>query len=642
MTSALDHLKKYTTVVADTGDFEAIAAFQPQDATTNPSLILAATQKPQYARLMDEAIAYGKAKSSNPEEQLEWALDKLLVNFGVEILKVVPGRVSTEVDARLSFDKEATIAKALRIISLYKEAGVDSNRILIKIASTWEGIQAAKELEAKHNIHCNLTLLFSFPQAVACAEANVTLISPFVGRILDWYKKSTGKAYPSTEDPGVVSVQRIYNYYKRHGYKTIVMGASFRNVGEIEELTGCDYLTISPGLLDELKKSSKAFTPRLSAQTAQAMNIPKVTYDEKRFRWDLNEDAMATEKLSEGIRKFAEDGRKLEETLRKKLNAGPSLLDQLKKFTTVVADTGDFEAISAYQPQDATTNPSLILAATQKPQYARLIDEAIAYAKTKAASPSEQLDLAFDKLLVNFGVEILKKVPGRVSTEVDARLSFDKDATIAKARRIIALYKEAGIDSSRILIKIASTWEGIQAAKELESHDNIHCNLTLLFGFPQAVACAEANVTLISPFVGRILDWYKKSTGKSYDSTEDPGVISVQKIYNYYKKHGYKTIVMGASFRNVGEIEELAGCDYLTISPGLLEELKNKSGVVLKPRLTEEAAKGLNIAKVSYDEKKFRWELNEDAMATEKLSEGIRKFAEDGRKLEATLKQKLQ
>ncbi|KAJ3102366.1 Transaldolase [Phlyctochytrium bullatum] len=319
MSSSLDHLKKYTTVVADTGDFESIAAFKPQDATTNPSLILAATQKPQYAKLIEEAVAYGKSKSGDIEEQLAWALDKLLVNFGSEILKIVPGRVSTEVDARLSFDTEATIEKAIRIINLYKEAGVAKERVLIKIASTWEGIQAAKVLEEKHGIHCNLTLLFGFPQAVACAEAKVTLISPFVGRILDWYKKSTGKAYTQTEDPGVSSVQRIYNYYKKHGYNTIVMGASFRNVGEIEELTGCDFLTISPALLDELAKSDKAFTPRLDKAKALGLDIPKVTYDEKKFRWEMNQDAMATEKLSEGIRNFAADNIKLENAIRAKL-----------------------------------------------------------------------------------------------------------------------------------------------------------------------------------------------------------------------------------------------------------------------------------------------------------------------------------
>lgn len=312
-------MKKYTTVVADTGDFESIAKFKPQDATTNPSLILAASQKPQYAKLIDEAVVYGKSKSSNADEQLDWALDKLLVNFGSEILKIVPGRVSTEVDARLSFDKEATIAKAQRIISLYKEAGVSKDRVLIKIASTWEGIQAAKELEEKYQIHCNLTLLFGFAQAVACAEAKVTLISPFVGRIMDWYKKSTGLTYSAVEDPGVLSVQRIFNYYKKYGYHTIVMGASFRNTGEIEELTGCDYLTISPGLLDTLAQGTVELTPRLEASKAQAMDIPKLTFDEKSFRWSMNQDAMATEKLAEGIRNFAIDNGKLEAAIKLKL-----------------------------------------------------------------------------------------------------------------------------------------------------------------------------------------------------------------------------------------------------------------------------------------------------------------------------------
>ncbi|KAJ2994238.1 Transaldolase [Globomyces sp. JEL0801] len=314
--TSLESLKKYTTVVADTGDFESIAKFKPQDATTNPSLILAASQKTQYAHLLTEAIAFGKAKSSDPKEQLSWALDKLLVNFGTEILKTVPGRVSTEVDARLSFDKDASIEKAKRIIALYKEAGIEKERVLIKLAATWEGIQAAKELEANYGIHCNLTLLFSFAQAVACAEAKVTLISPFVGRIMDWYKKSTGvQSYAAPEDPGVLSVQSIYNYYKKFDYKTIVMGASFRNIGEIEELTGCDYLTISPGLLAELESGSKTFTPRLDVGKAKALDITKVTFDEKSFRWALNQDAMATEKLSEGIRNFGIDGVKLETKL---------------------------------------------------------------------------------------------------------------------------------------------------------------------------------------------------------------------------------------------------------------------------------------------------------------------------------------
>ncbi|KAJ3407773.1 Transaldolase [Chytridiales sp. JEL 0842] len=321
MSTTLDHLKKYTTVVADTGDFESIAKYKPQDATTNPSLILAAAQKPQYAKLIDDAVQFGKSKSSKPAEQLEWALDKLLVNFGSEILKIVPGRVSTEVDARLSFDTQATVAKAQRIIALYESSGVSKDRVLIKIASTWEGIQAARILESQHGIHCNLTLLFGFPQAVACAEAGVTLISPFVGRILDWYKKSTGQTYTQTEDPGVKSVQTIYNYYKTHNYKTIVMGASFRNTGEIEELTGCDYLTISPALLEELSKGTAALAPRLSVEKAKGLGMTKVSFDEGKFRWEMNQDAMATEKLAEGIRNFAADNVKLENAIKAKLSA---------------------------------------------------------------------------------------------------------------------------------------------------------------------------------------------------------------------------------------------------------------------------------------------------------------------------------
>ncbi|KAJ3017514.1 sedoheptulose-7-phosphate:D-glyceraldehyde-3- phosphate transaldolase [Thoreauomyces humboldtii] len=321
MSTTLDILKKYTTVVADTGDFESIAAYKPQDATTNPSLILAASQKTQYAHLIDDAIKYAKAKGGSDKEQLDLAFDKLLVNFGVEILKLVPGRVSTEVDAHLSFNKEATLAKAKHLIALYKEAGIDKSRVLIKIASTWEGIQAARELERDHGIHCNLTLLFSFAQAVACAEAGVTLISPFVGRILDWYKKSTGKDYKGAEDPGVVSVQQIYNYYKKYDYKTIVMGASFRNVSEIQELVGCDFLTISPALLKDLAASTENWEAKLEAPKAKNLDIKKVSYDEKDFRWELNEDAMATEKLSEGIRKFAADGDALLVTLKAKLAA---------------------------------------------------------------------------------------------------------------------------------------------------------------------------------------------------------------------------------------------------------------------------------------------------------------------------------
>lgn len=301
----------------------AIAKFTPQDATTNPSLILAATKQPQYAKLIDVAIDYAKSKGSSPEEQASIALDRLLVEFGKEILNIVPGRVSTEVDARLSFDKQATIDKALSIIDMYKAQGISKERVLIKIASTWEGIHAAKELEEKHGVHCNLTLLFSFVQAVACAEANVTLISPFVGRILDWYKAKTGEEYTSETDPGVVSVRQIYNYYKKYGYKTIVMGASFRNTGEISALAGCDYLTISPGLLEKLADSTEALPQVLSAEKAQSLDLAKESFinDEAKYRFLLNEDAMATEKLSEGIRKFSVDCAALSDELLKRLSA---------------------------------------------------------------------------------------------------------------------------------------------------------------------------------------------------------------------------------------------------------------------------------------------------------------------------------
>ncbi|OBZ82997.1 Transaldolase [Choanephora cucurbitarum] len=319
--SVLEQLKQFTTIVADSGDFESIAQYKPQDATTNPSLILAAAQQPQYAHLIEDAVKYAKAKGASEAETLELAIDKLLVNFGTEILKIVPGRVSTEVDARLSFNTEATVAKALTLIKLYEEVGVNKDRILIKIASTWEGIQAAHILETQHGIHCNLTLLFGFAQAVACAEAGVTLISPFVGRILDWFKKSTGQDYTSTTDPGVASVSKIYNYYKKFGYNTIVMGASFRNTGEIEELAGCDFLTISPALLKSLQDDKKTLERKLSPENAKTSDLEKVTFfkDEKAFRWEMNQDAMATEKLSEGIRNFAKDGVKLEDMLKEKL-----------------------------------------------------------------------------------------------------------------------------------------------------------------------------------------------------------------------------------------------------------------------------------------------------------------------------------
>lgn len=307
----LDQLKKMTTVVADSGDFESIRAYSPTDSTTNPSLIYAASQQPQYKHLVEEAIRYGKNKP-NP---LSETLDKLFVNFGLEILKLVPGRVSTEVDARLSFDIEGSIVKARHLIELYKSAGIDRSRVLIKLASTWEGIAAAKALE-KEGIHCNMTLLFSLPQAISCAEAKATLISPFVGRILDWFKKSTGAtSYPPHEDPGVISVTTIYNYYKKFGYKTQIMGASFRNKQEITELAGCDLLTISPTLLEELKESTDPVPRKLDPSTAASANIKKMSLDEKAFRWMLNEDAMATEKLSEGIRNFTKDIVKLEKTL---------------------------------------------------------------------------------------------------------------------------------------------------------------------------------------------------------------------------------------------------------------------------------------------------------------------------------------
>ena len=306
--------------------------------------------------------------------------------------------------------------------------------------------------------------------------------------------------------------------------------------------------------------------------------------------------------------------------------------------TLVVADTGDIDAIKKYQPQDATTNPSLILSASALPQYAPLIDEAITYAKAQSADKAQQLIDAEDKLAVNIGLEILKIVPGRISTEVDARLSYDTQATVEKARKLIALYNAAGISNDRILIKIASTWQGIRAAEILEK-EGINCNLTLLFSEAQARACAEAGVYLISPFVGRILDWYKANTDKKeYAPAEDPGVISVTKIYNYYKEYGYKTVVMGASFRNVGEIIELAGCDRLTIAPALLKELQENSTALVRKL----DYKGEVKAKPQpLTEAEFYWQHNSDAMAVEKLAEGIRKFAVDQEKLEAMLSAKL-
>ena len=317
MTTQLDSLRNMTVVVADTGDIHAIKKYQPQDATTNPSLILSASALPQYAPLIDEAIAYGKAQSADKAQHLIDAEDKLAVNIGLEILKIVPGRISTEVDARLSYDTQATVEKARKLIALYNAAGISNDRILIKIASTWQGIRAAEILE-KEGINCNLTLLFSEAQARACAEAGVYLISPFVGRILDWYKANTDKKeYAPAEDPGVISVTKIYNYYKEYGYKTVVMGASFRNVGEIIELAGCDRLTIAPALLKELQENSTALVRKLDYKGEVKAKPQPLT--EAEFYWQHNSDAMAVEKLAEGIRKFAVDQEKLEAMLSAKL-----------------------------------------------------------------------------------------------------------------------------------------------------------------------------------------------------------------------------------------------------------------------------------------------------------------------------------
>lgn len=322
MASQLDQLKEFSTVVADTGDFNAIAQFRPQDATTNPSLVFAAAQKPEYESLVDEAVSYARQKGSSSDEQRRCALDKVTVNFGCEILKLVPGRVSTEVDARLSFDKKGSLERARQLIQLYENQGISRDRILIKLASTWECIQAAKELE-KEGIHCNMTLLFGMSQAIACAEAGVTLISPFVGRILDWYKKERGvQEIPAQDDPGVHSVRSIFHYYKKFGYSTEIMGASFRNTGEILQLAGCDLLTISPGLLEELSKDSGTVTCHLSEESARQQDLQKITLDENRFRWMLNEDPMATEKLAEGIRNFGKDLVKLERMLEERLQKG--------------------------------------------------------------------------------------------------------------------------------------------------------------------------------------------------------------------------------------------------------------------------------------------------------------------------------
>ncbi|OTF76636.1 transaldolase-like protein [Euroglyphus maynei] len=320
MASSLEQLRQHgTIVVADTGDFQSIKSFKPTDATTNPSLILAASKLSQYSELFDKAIEYGRQFRENP---LESAMDYLFVLFGVEILKIIPGRVSTEVDARLSFDIDGSVKKARKIIELYETMGIGKERVLIKLASTWEGIKAAEILEKQYGIHCNMTLLFSFVQAVACAESNVTLISPFVGRIYDWYCKRTGvKQYENPlDDPGVKSVTRIYNYYKQHGYKTVVMGASFRNVDQIKALSGCDLLTISPSLLAKLEAETDVPLKRYLDPKQKSLD-PTTTslhYDEKQFRWEMNEDEMATEKLSEGIRNFAKDSRQLELLIEKK------------------------------------------------------------------------------------------------------------------------------------------------------------------------------------------------------------------------------------------------------------------------------------------------------------------------------------
>lgn len=317
-----------------------------------------------------------------------------------------------------------------------------------------------------------------------------------------------------------------------------------------------------------------------------------------------------------------------------------NLLEQLKQYTQVVADTGDFESIWQYKPVDATTNPSLIYAAAQKQEYAHLVDAAVEYGSKKGNSFTSRLSESMDKLAVNFGLEILKIVPRRVSTEVDARLSFNIEGSVDKARKIIGIYEENGISRNKVLIKLASTWEGIKAAEQL-GNEGIHTNLTLLFSKAQAIACAEAKVQLISPFVGRIYDWYKKDRGVEFiAATEDPGVISVNFIYNYYKKFGYKTEVMGASFRNIGEIVELAGCDLLTISPNLLKELETTEGKLLC-RLSPEKSMVADIQQIHLDEKTYRWMHNEDAMAVEKLSEGIRKFAEDLVKLEKFIASRL-
>ncbi|MCG6970858.1 MAG: transaldolase [Gammaproteobacteria bacterium] len=319
MMNKLDQLRKLTKVVADTGDIDSIKAYTPIDATTNPSLLYKAAQMPQYAEHVESAIRWGQSKASSEAEQVLHTLDKIAINFGSEILKIIPGRISTEVDARLSFDTEATVKRAEKIIAMYQEVSVPRDRVLIKIASTWEGIQAAKQLE-KQSIHCNCTLMFSIAQAVASAEAGATLISPFVGRILDWYKKAEGvDGYPAHEDPGVKSVTEIYNYFKKHGHKTVVMGASFRNKDEILELAGCDLLTIAPTLMEELQNSDGDVPEKLSPDNSKSMDIQRIDVSESNFRWLMNNDAMATEKLADGIRGFTADTIKLEKYVQEKV-----------------------------------------------------------------------------------------------------------------------------------------------------------------------------------------------------------------------------------------------------------------------------------------------------------------------------------
>lgn len=314
----LEQLKKMTTIVADTGEIEEIKKFLPTDATTNPSLILAASTKPEYQFLIEEAVVFGQKKGKNKQDQLSHAFDKVCVNFGCEILKIVPGRVSTEVDARLSYDVEGSVQKAHELIALYEAAGIDRKRILIKLASTWEGAQAALQLE-KEGIHCNMTLMFSLVQAIACSDVKATLISPFVGRILDWFKKNEGKTYTAAEDPGVRSVTQIFHYYKKFGIKTQIMGASFRNKDEITELAGCDLLTIAPKLLDELRSSELPVPRKLDTALSLKMEIQSIAVDEKKFRWLLSEDPMANDKLAEGIRNFAKDVVKLEQLLASRI-----------------------------------------------------------------------------------------------------------------------------------------------------------------------------------------------------------------------------------------------------------------------------------------------------------------------------------